>query len=118
MKDLEIGMVRFFAAIILAAATADAAEPEPRRVDLRPIVANNARISPDPRSRRGANASDALEVTFLPAEWPNVTVKAPKPWDWSREGELLLDLKNPGSEPIEFGIRIDDDPAADGTVHC
>src|SRR5262249_20972068 len=33
-------------------------------------------------------------------------------------GFLLLDLTNPGPDPLNLGIRIDDDPSADGRLHC
>ncbi len=39
-------------------------------------------------------------------------------WDWSSQGSLLLALRNPDQHEIELGIRIDDDPAADGKIHC
>jgi hypothetical protein len=59
-------------------------------------------------------------VTFEPAEWPSLKFHAPqgKAWDWSASGFLLLDLKNAETEPLELGIRIDDNPAADGRQHC
>ncbi|WP_406695536.1 beta-galactosidase [Singulisphaera sp. Ch08] len=107
---VALGLIRLMAIAALA--------EEPTDLTLGPhsIVMNQARISADPK--RGLDETVPLEVTFLPADWPNLTVKAAKPWDWSRVGRLLLSLKNPGPEPIEFGIRVDDDPRADGTVHC
>src|SRR5438270_202105 len=60
----------------------------------------------------------ALRVEFLSGEWPNVTFAAPSPWDWRGTGGLVLDVTNPGREPVEFNVRVDDDPAADGIVHC
>ncbi len=47
-------------------------------------------------------------------------LSAPKgrAWDWSSWGFLLLELKNPETREIALGIRIDDDPAADGRTHC
>src|SRR5437764_907954 len=60
----------------------------------------------------------ALRVEFLPGEWPNVYFAAPSPWDWRGTGGLALDVTNPGKEPVEFSVRVDDDLAADGVVHC
>jgi hypothetical protein len=60
----------------------------------------------------------ALQIEFLPGEWPNVNFAAPSPWDWRGEGGLALDLTNPGREPVTFSVRVDDDPAADGNTHC
>ncbi|MDW8206277.1 MAG: beta-galactosidase [Chloroherpetonaceae bacterium] len=60
----------------------------------------------------------ALAVEFQTMEWPNVTFRPKQPWDWSRTAGLLLDLTNPGREPVSFYVRIDDDPRADGVKHC
>jgi hypothetical protein len=69
-------------------------------------------------AERATAGKRALRVEFLPDEWPNVRLVTPKPWDWRGYGGLTLDLTNPGAEPIEFGVRVDDDPAADGNIHC
>lgn len=60
------------------------------------------------------------KITFAPTEWPNAWWSAGegKAWDWSRTPTLAFDVSNPGPEPINFSIRVDDDPKADGTVHC
>src|SRR5205823_3394559 len=60
----------------------------------------------------------ALQVEFLPGEWPNVGFAAPSPWDWRGTGGLALDVTNLGREPVAFSVRVDDDPAADGITHC
>src|SRR5204862_4178608 len=60
----------------------------------------------------------ALRAELLPGEWPNVYFAAPSPWDGRGTGGLALDVTNPGKEPVEFSVRVDDDPAADGVVHC
>src|SRR5690348_12089840 len=75
------------------------------------IVLDHAEVSPG--LKQGALGSEPLTLRFLPADWPNVMLKARAPWDWSRYGSLILDLKNPGTEPLAFGVRVDDDPAAD-----
>jgi hypothetical protein len=64
--------------------------------------------------------SGGLRVTFQPAEWPSVKFPAPggQAWDWSSQGFLLLELRNPGQHDIDLGVRIDDDLSADGRVHC
>jgi hypothetical protein len=61
----------------------------------------------------------ALRVEFLPADWPQVKMTAGQaPWDWRGFDGLALDITNPGTDAIKFGIRVDDDPRADGTLHC
>ena len=60
----------------------------------------------------------ALQIVFEPAEWPNIRLVPGTPWDWHEFGALVLDITNPGAEAVAFGVRVDDDPAADGRVHC
>ena len=38
--------------------------------------------------------------------------------DWSGFGHLVLTLDNPGEQSLELGVRLDDDPSADGRNHC
>jgi len=71
--------------------------------------ANSARLAPS-----GA----ALRIDFQPAEWPNVTFSPQAPWDWSGYSGLALDLANPSGDALSFGVRVDDDVAADGVNHC
>ncbi|MGO9468144.1 MAG: hypothetical protein ACLQVF_28765 [Isosphaeraceae bacterium] len=83
-------------------------------LDLRSHEAQSAQVD----SLRGA--AGGIRVTFHPADWPSVHFPAPRgrAWDWSSQGSLLLALRNPDQHEIELGIRIDDDPAADGKIHC
>jgi hypothetical protein len=75
--------------------------------DLKALRAHEASIQP--LARHATDGSTALEVTFKPAEWPNVKMVAPTPWDWSGFDGLALDITNPGSTSIDFGVRADDD---------
>ena len=83
-------------------------------LDLRGLRPHEARVDPLP------GAAGAVRVTFQPAEWPSVNLAAPggRAWDWSSRGYLLLELRNPEDREVALGIRIDDDPAADGRTHC
>ena len=83
-------------------------------LDLRGLAPRESRID----SLTGV--AGAVRVAFQPAEWPSVRLSAPKgrAWDWSTRGFLLLELKNPEDREIALGIRIDDDPAANGRTHC
>jgi hypothetical protein len=96
---------------VVAGAQLSAADATP--LDLRRHEANSARVE-------RAGGAGGIVVTFEPAEWPSVKFPAPagKPWDWSARRCLWLELKNPGPDAIELGIRIDDDPSADGRTHC
>ena len=85
-----------------------------QRLDLRSLTANSARVD------LIAEIPGAVLTTFQPAEWPSVNLVAPsgQAWNWSSHGFLLLAVRNPEKHEIEFGIRIDDDLAADGNIHC
>ena len=84
------------------------------RLDLRSLVAHSAKVDFLPAT------PGAVRVTFQPAEWPNVKLTAPtgQAWNWNSHGFLLLAVRNPEQHEIELGIRIDDDVAADGKIHC
>ena len=81
---------------------------------------------PVPNTAVGHSADVAVtpsgfEIRFAAnAEWPNVlwTAPAAHPWDWRSHAVLAFDAVNPGTEPINFSVRIDDDPSADGVLHC
>lgn len=76
-----------------------------------PPVGLNADIKP---------AKEGVAVTFQPAEWPHVqwAVGAGQAWDWRGHATLAFDAANPGPDVMDFNVRIDDDPSADGVHHC
>lgn len=103
-----------FSTILIFAATLIGVQEKPapgfeKGIEMRLVRANNA---------RAAAEGPSLRVEYLPAEWPNVTFASEEPWDWSGYSGLALDVTNPGTEPLPFGVRIDDDPSADGVNHC
>ena len=72
------------------------------------------------RGRIPARRAGGIRVTFVPRIGPACPFPAPsgRAWDWISQGFLLIELKNPDPHDLELGIRIDDDPAADGKSHC
>ena len=63
----------------------------------------------------------AVRVEFQKAPWPGVRFEAGKAYDakdWSGVGGLAFELRNPGGEPLEVHVRVDDDTKANGAVHC
>ncbi len=84
--------------------------------DLRVVVRNNVEVRRVPAE--GGLTGQALEVEFQQAEWPNVTFKPDQPWNWTGAGALAISIHNPNTEPVWFGIRVDDDPRADGWNFC
>ena len=71
-----------------------------------------------PQSADGA----ALEIRFqLGVNYPNAEF-VPRdhvPWDWRTFGAMALRIRNPGSEPVRFLMRIDDAPdTRNATIHC
>ena len=80
---------------------------------------------PDLAAAQGHDAmvtagKEALTVTFQPAAWPNVSWAAGvgNAWDWKGRATLAFEATNPGKTAIDFNVRIDDDPTADGVHHC
>lgn len=80
-------------------------------IDLTQARFNHAKVEP-------AEAGDARLITFQPADWPGMTVTFDEPQDWRRLGALSLELSNPNPFPVQFSVRVDDDPSADGVRHC
>ena len=59
-----------------------------------------------------------LEVQFHLSEWPNVMFTAPDPgWDWSSHQGVCVRLYNPGAEPVDVSMRVDN-KGADGWRNC
>ncbi|MCS7190650.1 MAG: beta-galactosidase, partial [Fimbriimonadales bacterium] len=85
--------------------------------ELQAATANNTRLQ---LVTRGAtHGKRALRVEFLPnVEWPNLMFRANPAWDWRGYAGLAFDLYNPMREAIRFGVRVDDDPRADGVNFC
>jgi hypothetical protein len=65
-----------------------------------------------------AAAAGGATVAFTPAEWSNAVLDFKPAADWRPFGHLVLTLENPGDRPLDLGVRLDDDPAADGRAHC
>ncbi|OYT72719.1 MAG: hypothetical protein CFK48_02270 [Armatimonadetes bacterium CP1_7O] len=85
--------------------------------DLHAATANNTRLTV---VKHGAtHGKYALQVEFLPdVDWPNLMFRAPTPWDWRGFAGLAFDMYNPMRESVRFGVRVDDDPRADGMRFC
>ena len=62
---------------------------------------------------------NAMRVDFEQVDWPNVSF-APQagPWNWSDYAGIAVNVFNPENEPVDVCMRVDDDPSADGAVHC
>ncbi len=109
--------------LLLSAAVASSAMAQSRPVNSFETAADMAMVQT--MNAAAAQVTDgatdgkhALRVEFQPADWPHAMLVAPKPWDWRGEGALAIDVTNPGAETVRFGVRVDDDPGADGVKHC
>ncbi len=63
----------------------------------------------------------AVRVEYGVADWPTVVFMAKKAYDredWREFGGLALDVRNIDPKPVSVCVRVDDDPKADGRVHC
>ncbi len=62
-------------------------------------------------SAKGATEGKrALQITFPSAPYPNASWSpgTGKFWDWRGLTTLVLDVTNPGTEPVTFNVRVDD----------
>lgn len=106
-----------FAVIASSASFALAAEPPTRPIcsfetpaEITALRPANATI--EAVADHATDGKQALKVIYQPAEWPQVKVKADKGWNWAQYDGLLIDVTNPGTAPVRFGIRADDEKAA------
>ena len=63
-----------------------------------------------------SGTSKGLDAFVFPGghDWPALRFRAPRALDWSAAAALALPVENPGSDPFELLLRVDDDPAATG----
>jgi hypothetical protein len=87
-----------------------------REEQLSEAVRNSVQVQRVPAA--GKLTGQALQVEFQPAEWPNIMFRPAKAWDWTGASALAIDIYNPNNEPVWLGIRVDDDPRADGVNYC
>jgi hypothetical protein len=66
-----------------------------------------------PVAQEVTDGKQALEISFDAVDYPSINFNSGAPYDWSAYGTLVFDLKNPGTEPVEFSIRVDDNGKAD-----
>jgi len=64
----------------------------------------------------------AVKLSFSSkTDWPNAKFNAPAAYtvtDWSEYGAIGVTVTNPGGSLVTLALRIDDDPTANGGVHC
>ena len=60
----------------------------------------------------------AMQVDFHVVDWPNVFFAPPVgTWDWSDHAGIVVDIYNPGDEPVHVCVRVDNE-GADGANNC
>lgn len=63
-------------------------------------------------------AADHLDITYTPADYPNVTWSPSSGlWNWTDSGGLFVEAENLDNEEVVVHLRIDN-PGADGTRAC
>jgi hypothetical protein len=68
-----------------------------------------ARISATAVTLSPATSAVLRVTTHANAKWPGVTIRPEHEiWDFSRSMKLLVHLRNPGDEPLEMHVRVDD----------
>ncbi len=84
--------------------------------EIRHIKTVDAQIAPI--EEHATDGKQALKIDFKQARKPALQfTSGDKPWDWRAFGALAFDLTNPSDAEISFGVRIEDDPAADDNHH-
>ena len=77
---------------------ADFSQPESR-----------ARLSANEAALSSSTATVLRVTTRAKAKWPGVTFRPPQDtWDCSQAQRLLVHIRNPGDEPLEMHVRVDD----------
>ena len=106
MKRKMVGLL-----LIAAALLAPPAGAQPLPPPLSSAQGHGATVTPV--------GPHAILIRFLPGEWPNAGWTAPngKPWDWHGNATIAFKASNTGKQPIDFNLRVDDDPKADGIHH-
>lgn len=111
LKKLFLGMA------LGGVLAAGAEDPMTVVVDLA-LPASRARITANEATLSPATAAVLRVTTHAKASWPGVTVRPPnEEWDFSHAQRLLVHIRNPGAEPLELNVRVDDakrDQAAHG----
>lgn len=62
---------------------------------------------PIPARWRQSGDRSALRVEPVSGPWPGVTIEEPWP-DWAAYRQLAIDVTNPGGQPLDLAVRIDD----------
>jgi hypothetical protein len=60
------------------------------------------------------HGSRALAIDFNRVAWPALFLRPAVPWDFREWGEMAYDITNPGTSPVRFSVRVDDDYRSDG----
>ncbi len=89
------------------------------QADVAKVQPHNANIAQV--SSHATHGRFALRVEFQTAQYPNIYFRIGQAFDngdWREFGGLAVDVTNLEPEPVALFIRVDDDFAADGRVHC
>ena len=108
--------------LLCCAATAFAQTPQTTLVtsfetsaDLSRLLALGAQFTATRTSV--TQGQQALQVDFLPGDWPLVKWLAPAAQDWSAAAGLALDVTNTASAPVACGFTVYDTAGAWGSDH-
>lgn len=69
-------------------------------------------------STTSSPAAGVWQIDFQPGDWPGAGWH-PSPghsWNWGERPTLIVTLENPDAQGLRVGLRIDDDPRADGSA--
>ncbi len=62
------------------------------------------------QSQGVTDGKQALQITFGTGDWPQAYWSAGgnNSWNWRGVTRIVLDVTNPGTEPVQFNMRVDD----------
>ncbi len=121
---IELGALGLVSLLVVSVVQGEGNASLPDRVlytfeEGKPLELRTHRTQVRLERRRAPQGKQALYVEFLEGEWPNIAFYAGNPpWDWRGYTGLCLTVRNPGKENMQFGVRVDDDPRADGAQFC
>jgi len=67
-------------------------------------------------SKGATHGTQALEIEFSRVAFPALFLRPTVPWDMSEWGEIACDITNPGTTPVRFSVRVDDEIRTDATI--
>jgi hypothetical protein len=87
-----------------------------------PIALTKTVVQPNSAKVAAIPGSQGLRISFEKTDWPSLWFRQGTAYpslDWSAYAGVALTVRNPDpKEKLQFHVRVDDSPLADGQKHC